>query len=66
MSSIVVNPKNPEEFKFLSELLDKLGIEAKVLSDEDLEDIGLSIMMKDLNRSDLTSEKEVIDKLKDQ
>ena len=64
MSSIVVNPKSQEELKFLSELLKKLGIDAKVLSDEDVEDLGLSILMKDVDRNDLAKEEEVLAKLK--
>ena len=64
MSSIVVNPKNPQELQFLSELLQKLGVDAKVLSDEDTEDLGLAVLMKDVDRSDVASEDEVMSKLK--
>jgi len=64
MSSIVVNPKSQEELKFLSELLKKLGVDTKVLSDEDVEDLGLSILMKDVDRNDLATEEEVMAKLK--
>ncbi|WP_296619322.1 hypothetical protein [Marivirga sp.] len=64
MSSIVVNPKNPQELQFISELLQKLGVDAKVLSDEDTEDFGLAVLMKDVDRSDVASEDEVMAKLK--
>lgn len=64
MSSIVINPKDPNEFKFLKSLLEKLGVESKVLSDEDIEDLGMSLLMKDTDRSDRVSESEVINKLK--
>ena len=64
MSSIVVSPKDQQEFQFLSNLLKKLGVDAKVLSDEDMEDIGLSILMKDADLTDLASEDEVMSKLK--
>ena len=64
MSSIVVNPKSQEEFEFVSELLQKLGIDTKVLSKEDIEDLGLSIMMKDVDRSEVVSEDEILTKLK--
>lgn len=64
MSSIVVNPKSEKELKFLAELLEKLGVEAKVLSDEDTEDLGLSILMKDVDRNDLATEEEIMAKLK--
>lgn len=64
MSAIVINPKNPKELKFISELLNKLGVDAKVLSDEDTEDLGLSLLMKEVDRSDIASEEEVLKKLR--
>jgi hypothetical protein len=63
MSSIVVNPKSEKELQFISELLKKLGVNARVLSDEDTEDLGLSILMKDVDRSDIAPEDEVMSKL---
>ena len=64
MSSIVVNPKSQQELKFLSELLKKLGVDSKVLSDEDVEDLGLAVLMKDVDRSDSVSEDDIMKKLK--
>lgn len=64
MSSIVINPKSKKELQFISELLDKLGVSSKVLSDEELEDLGLSLLMKDVDRSDIATEEEVMAKLK--
>lgn len=64
MSSIVVNPKNQQEFDFISKLLSKLGVDSKVLSDEDTEDIGLSILMKQADRSEVVSDSEIMGKLK--
>ncbi|MEQ8425752.1 MAG: hypothetical protein RIA63_13635 [Cyclobacteriaceae bacterium] len=63
MSSIVVNPKSQQELQFLSELLKKLGVDSKVLSDEDSEDLGLAVLMKDVDRSDVVSEDDVMKKL---
>jgi hypothetical protein len=64
MSSIVINPKSSQELKFIEELLQKLGVKSKVISDEDTEDLGLSLLMKNVDRSDLVSEDEVMAKLK--
>lgn len=64
MSSIVVSPKSQKEFQFVSELLNKLGVRSKVLSDEELEDLGIAIMMKDVDRSEVVSEDEIMRKLK--
>jgi len=63
MSSIVVNPKSQQELQFLSELLKKLGVDSKVLSDEDSEDLGLALLMKDVDRSDIVSEDDIMKKL---
>ncbi|MFY0686949.1 MAG: hypothetical protein JXQ90_07290 [Cyclobacteriaceae bacterium] len=64
MNSIVVSPKSQKEFQLVTELLNKLGVHSKVLSDEELEDIGLSILMKDVDRSEVSSEAEIMKKLK--
>ncbi len=64
MSAIVINPKSSQELKFISELLQKLGVQSKVISDEETEDLGLSLLMKDVDRSDVVSEEEVIAKLR--
>ncbi|MDH5475601.1 MAG: hypothetical protein OEX22_07935 [Cyclobacteriaceae bacterium] len=65
MSSIVISPKNQQELQFISKLLQKLGVNSKVLSNEDTEDLGLSLLMKEADRSDFTTEDEIISKLKD-
>ena len=64
MSSIVVSPKSQKELQFISELLSKLGVRSKVLSDEELEDLGLAVMMKDVDRSEVVGEDEILQKLK--
>ncbi|MFT7233944.1 MAG: hypothetical protein ACI8TA_003173 [Cyclobacteriaceae bacterium] len=63
MSSIVINPKNDSELNFILELLQKLGVDSKVLTDEELEDLGLSILMKEVDRSEVVSEEEIMSKL---
>ena len=64
MSSIVVSPKSQKELEFISELLSKLGVRSKVLSDTELEDLGLAVMMKDVDRSEVVGEDEIMQKLK--
>lgn len=63
MRSIVINPKNSDELKFLQDLLTKLGVESKTLSQEDMEDLGLAMLMKDTDRPDRVSKAEVMKKL---
>jgi NADPH:quinone reductase-like Zn-dependent oxidoreductase len=64
MSTIVVNPKDKNEFLFITQLLEKLGIDVKILSNEDKEDIALSLMMAEVDREDRVSEEDVLKKLK--
>ncbi len=64
MSSIVINPKSEKELLFISELLNKLGVSSKVLSDEELEDLGLTILLKEADRSEIVPEDEIMAKLK--
>ena len=64
MSTIVVNPKDKNEFLFITQLLEKLGIDVKILFNEDKEDIALSLMMAEVDREDRVSEEEVLKKLK--
>ncbi len=62
---MVITPKNQTEFKFISELLNKLGLSATSLNEEELEDLGLSKMMKGLDKSKKTSRASVMKKLRD-
>lgn len=60
MNSILINPKDERELQFISELLSKLGVDNKVLSDEEKEDLGLSIMMKESDRTSVVAEDEIV------
>ena len=46
MKALVIKPKNDKELRFVSDLLKKLGINSSSVSLEDLEDIGLSKLMR--------------------
>jgi hypothetical protein len=65
MDSIIINPKNEKEFKFISDLLEKLGVNSKVLSAEEKEDLGLSFLMAKLNRVEVVPREEIIKKLQE-
>lgn len=63
MDSIIVNPKNEKEFKFISELLKKLGVNNKILSVSEKEDLGLSILMSEADRVEEVPREEIYRKL---
>lgn len=64
MKGLVIKTKNQTEFKFLTDLLKKLGIASTTIPVEDLEDLGLLKLMKAANRSKKVSREAVMAKLK--
>ena len=63
MKSIIVTPKDTNEFKFLTGLLHKLKISARELTEEEIEDFGLSFLMKQADRSKKVSRESIVKKL---
>jgi hypothetical protein len=63
MNTIIVQPKTKAEMQLVSEMLKKMRIASKVLSDEEREDMGLGILMKQANRSEKVSKSKVMAKL---
>ena len=63
MKAIVITPKSENEYKFLSDLLTKLGVGVSSLSKEELEDIGLAKMMHNIDKTKKASRSEILKKL---
>jgi hypothetical protein len=63
MKAILINPQNSAEEKFISALLKKLRIASRTLSKEEMEDYGMSILMKEADRSKKVSRETVMKKL---
>ncbi|MES2285702.1 MAG: hypothetical protein V4547_08445 [Bacteroidota bacterium] len=64
MKAVVITPQNSSEYKFISDLLKKLGISSSTMTEEQMEDLGLSKMLKGINRTKKTSRETVMNKLK--
>jgi hypothetical protein len=64
MNGLIVTAKNQSEYKFLHDLLQKLNIESTPLSETELEDLGLSVLMKKVDRSKKVSREKIMKKLK--
>jgi hypothetical protein len=64
MKAILITPKTDTEFKFISDLLKKLGVTASTMSKEDLEDLGFSKLLKSVDKTKKVSKDSVIKKLK--
>ena len=63
MKALVITPKDDNEFKFLADLLKKLGVSSSALSYEDLEDIGMSKLMRGIDKTKKASRAEIMKKL---
>ena len=59
MKAMVITPKNQIEYKFLLDLLKKLDITSADMSEEELEDLGLSKMLKSVNKSKKVSKESI-------
>ena len=64
MKAVIVTPKDRAEMEFIHGLLRKLGIGSRLMTDEEMEDIGLGIMMKEADRSKKVSREAVMNKLR--
>lgn len=63
MKAVVINPKNISELKFVTELLNKLGIKSASISEEELEDIAMSKLLKKADKPKKSSRSKVMKKL---
>jgi hypothetical protein len=63
METLIVSVKDKAELKLVSEVLKKMRIETKILSDEEIEDIGMIKLLKKVNRKDKVSREKVMAKL---
>jgi intein/homing endonuclease len=64
MKTMVITPKSQTEFKFINDLLKKLGISSATMTEEELEDTGLSKMLKAVDKKKKVSRENIMQKLK--
>ena len=64
MKALLVQSTDPSELNFIAELLKKLGVKSNAISEEELEDLGLSMLLKNVDRSKKSSREAVMKKLK--
>ena len=63
MKAIVVTPKSDTEFRFVTDLLKKLGIGNSALTKDDIEDIGMLKLLNNVDKSKKVSRSEIMKKL---
>jgi hypothetical protein len=64
MNQMVITPKNKSEMKLVSDLLKKMQIQTQLISEEIQEDLGLALMMKEVDRNEKISEQSIMSKLR--
>lgn len=64
MKAMVITPKSKDEFEFINDLLKKLGISSATMTEEELEDIGMSKLLKTVDKTKKVSKKSIMQKLK--
>jgi hypothetical protein len=60
METLIVTLKDKHELQLVSDMLKKMRINAKKLSEEEREDFGLTKLMKQANRSEKVSREMVM------
>lgn len=63
MKSMVIKPKSQTEFKFINDLLKRLGIGFSIMTEEEIEDFGLSKMLLSAEKNKKTSNRTIHKKL---
>ena len=64
MGGLFIKTKTQNEYKFLNDLLKKLGIQSAPLSESEIEDLGMAYLMKKVDRTKKVSRESVMKKLK--
>ena len=64
MTTLLISPKSYNELKFIEDFLRKIGVASKELSSDEKEELGLSILMKQADRSRKVSRETIMKKLR--
>ena len=64
MKALLVQSSRDTEIKFMSYLLKKLGVSSRLMNAYEIEDYGMSVLMKEVDRNKKVSRETVMKKLK--
>ena len=64
MHSIIITPKNKDEYRLIHDFISKLRLNYALLNTEEKEDMGLSLLMKKADRSSKIGREIVMKKLR--
>jgi len=66
METLIIQSENSRDIKLLKEIVTKMGLKSAQLTQEQAEDIGLSLLMKEADRSKTISRKTLMEILDEQ
>lgn len=64
MKAILIKPETTADLEFILSLMQKPGTAVQIMDSEELEDLGMSILLRDADRTKTVSRAEVMKKLK--
>lgn len=63
METIVIRPRNKEESQLIRDMCHKMGLDTQSLSEEEVEELGLAVMLNEADRSETVDRQEIMEKL---
>lgn len=61
MEALIIKSEDKKELDLIKKLVKKMGIQSKSLTEEEMEDIGMTILMNEVDRTQYASREEVMD-----
>jgi hypothetical protein len=60
MDTIILKTKNRKETRLIQQLANKMGIENRSITEEEMEDIGMAMLMREVKGSEYATREEVM------
>ncbi len=60
MEALIIKSKDPADLKLIKELAGRMGLESQSIPEEQLEDLGLTLLMKEADCAKTVSRKSVM------
>ncbi len=64
MDSIIITPSNEQDLVLLASIAKKMGFKAKILTEEEKEDLGIAYLVSQADRKKKVSKETVLKKLR--
>jgi len=61
MDALIIKSENKKDLALIKKIVQKMGLESKSLTAEEMEDIGLSIMLDEADRTKTVPEQEIME-----